>query len=120
MAAPAARPDLRRAAPGGAIRRPVVALTSGEPAGVGPELCARAARESFAAKLVVIGDRSLLPGAEVQHVPLRRPCVPGKLDPGNSRATLNLALATGPGITAPSATYRPGTSCTWPNLSTTP
>src|SRR6185503_1714540 len=90
MAAPAARPDLRRAVPGGAIRRPVVALTSGEPAGVGPELCARAARESFAAKLVVIGDRSLLPGAEVQHVPLRRPCVPGKLDPGNSRYVLEV------------------------------
>ena len=90
MAAPAARPDLRRAAPGGAIRRPVVALTSGEPAGVGPELCARAARESFAAKLVVIGDRSLLPGVEVEHVPLRRPCVPGKLDPGNSRYVLEV------------------------------
>jgi len=38
----------------------------------------------------VIGDRSLLPGAEVQHVPLRRPCVPGKLDPGNSRYVLEV------------------------------
>ena len=90
MAAPVARPGLHRAAPGGPIRRPVVALTSGEPAGVGPELCARAARESFAARLVVIGDRALLPGVEVEHVPLRRPRVPGKLDPGNSRYVLEV------------------------------
>jgi 4-hydroxythreonine-4-phosphate dehydrogenase len=38
----------------------------------------------------VIGDRSLLPGVEVQHVPLRRPRVPGQLDPGNSRYVLEV------------------------------
>ena len=50
----------------------------------------RAARESFAAKLVVIGDRALLPGVEVEHVALRRPCVPGRLDPANSRYVLEV------------------------------
>jgi len=66
--------------------KPVVALTSGEPAGIGPELCARLARES---DVVVIGDRSLLPGvARVEHVPLARPVTPGKLDPANARYVL--------------------------------
>jgi 4-hydroxythreonine-4-phosphate dehydrogenase len=91
MAAPAARPDLRRAAAGGTITRPVVALTSGEPAGIGPELCALLAREAFPARLVAIGDRALLPGvAEVEHVPLRRPRTPGQLDPANSRYVLEV------------------------------
>ena len=96
MAAPAARPDLRRAAPGGAIKRPVIALTSGEPAGIGPELCERIAAQRFDARIVVIGDRSLFRSVEVEHVPLRRPCVPGKLDPANSPyvlATLDRAIA---------------------------
>ena len=64
--------------------KPVVALTSGEPAGIGPELCRRVAREAFAARLVVIGDRSLLAGcAQIEHVPLARPSVPGRLDAAN-------------------------------------
>jgi len=96
MAAPAARPDLRRAATGGAIRRPVVArrpivaLASGEPAGIGPELCRRLGAERFAARVVVIGDRSLFDGVQVEHVPLRRPRTPGKLDPANSRYVLEV------------------------------
>ena len=96
MAAPAARPGLRRAAPGGAIKRPVIALTSGEPAGIGPELCERVAAQSFNARSVVIGERSLFKSPEVEHVPLRRPRVPGKLDPANSPyvlATLDRAIA---------------------------
>ena len=66
--------------------KPVIALTSGEPAGIGPEICARVARD---ADVVVIGDRSLLPGVpRVEHVPLARPAVPGKLDPSNARYVL--------------------------------
>lgn len=62
--------------------KPVIALTSGEPAGIGPEICARLAREH---DLVVIGDRSLLHGVpRVEHVPLARPVTPGKLDPANA------------------------------------
>lgn len=90
MAAPAARPDLRRAAAGGTIRRPVVALTSGEPAGIGPEICNALAGQAFDARVVVLGDRSLFKSIEVEHVPLRRPRVPGKLDPANSRYVLEV------------------------------
>jgi len=69
--------------------KPVIALTSGEPAGIGPELCVRVARAVRAAELVVIGDRSLLGGApRIEHVPLARPATPGKLDPGNARYVL--------------------------------
>ena len=98
MAETAPRPGLRGAEAGGAIATaPVIALTSGEPAGVGPELCTRLAAERFPARLVAIGDRTLLQGfPEVEHVPLAQPRVPGKLDPKNSRyvlAVLERALA---------------------------
>jgi 4-hydroxythreonine-4-phosphate dehydrogenase len=57
----------------------------------------RLAAERFPARLVAIGDRALLAGfPEIEHVPLARPRVPGKLDPGNSRyvlAVLERALA---------------------------
>jgi len=76
--------------------KPVIALTSGEPAGIGPELCRRAARQAFGARLVIIGDRSLLAGCPaVEHVPLARPAQPGRLDPANAPyvvATLERAL----------------------------
>ena len=99
MVAPAARHDLRRAAAGGTIatRRviattpPVVAVTSGEPAGIGPELCVRLRDAALPARIVVIGDRALLPDvADVAHVPLARPCQAGRLDPGNARYVLAL------------------------------
>jgi 4-hydroxythreonine-4-phosphate dehydrogenase len=70
-----------------------IALTSGEPAGIGPELCARIAGDY---PVVVIGDRQLLAGCPViEHVPLAAPRVAGKLDPRNSRyvlATLDRAI----------------------------
>ena len=57
----------------------------------------RLAAERFPARLVAIGDRALLAGfPEIEHVPLARTRVPGKLDPGNSRyvlAVLERALA---------------------------
>jgi 4-hydroxythreonine-4-phosphate dehydrogenase len=69
--------------------RPVIALTSGEPAGIGPELCVRLAREKFSADVVAIGDRSLLAGCpRIEHVALARPARPGKLDPANARYVL--------------------------------
>jgi 4-hydroxythreonine-4-phosphate dehydrogenase len=70
---------------------PVVALTSGEPAGIGPELCVMLARERLPARIVTVGERSLLQGcAEIEHVPLRRPRVPGTLDPQNARYVLDV------------------------------
>jgi 4-hydroxythreonine-4-phosphate dehydrogenase len=48
-----------------------------------------ACRRQFAARLVAIGDRSLLAGcANVEHVPLARPRTPGRLDPANARYVL--------------------------------
>ena len=68
-----------------------LALTSGEPAGIGPELCVAAARRFRGARLVVIGDRGLLKGCgHVEHVPLAAPRKAGRLDPANSRYVLAL------------------------------
>ena len=79
---------------------PTIAVTTGEPAGVGPELAARLATEAAAhgARLVLVGDRALLeeragralPEASVQHVPLAVPSRPGRLDPANARYVLAL------------------------------
>src|SRR5204863_9240781 len=38
----------------------LIALTAGEPAGIGPDLCALLAAERFAGRLVVLGDREVL------------------------------------------------------------
>lgn len=77
-------------------RRPVIALTSGEPAGVGPELCAMLARQPLPAQIVILGDAELLaqrgapPSAAIEHVPLAAPSIAGKLDPTNARYVLAL------------------------------
>lgn len=94
----------------------VLALTSGEPAGIGPELSAAAALRFSAhhgtAELLVIGDIDLiesrarlagrpvdlqaLPGVRVRHVPLGVASRPGVLDAANSAyvlETLELAAA---------------------------
>jgi 4-hydroxythreonine-4-phosphate dehydrogenase len=93
---------------------PLIAVTAGEPAGVGPDLCVDLSRRRLPARIVVIADRQLLasrarllglplrladhpPGARaapragtlaVLHVPLAQPAVPGRLDPANSRYVL--------------------------------
>ena len=83
-----------------------VAVTSGEPAGIGPEICLALAREDFVDRVVVLGDRRLLeeraaaigapvrlagPGASsgpgvlaVEHVPLAVRSTPGIPDPRNA------------------------------------
>src|SRR4051812_25642774 len=85
---------------------PVIALTTGEPAGIGPELALMLERTEFEARIVLIGDAHLLaerslalgmaaPRAEIMHVPLARPARAGQLDPGNGRyvlATLDRAI----------------------------
>jgi 4-hydroxythreonine-4-phosphate dehydrogenase len=70
--------------------KPVIALTSGEPAGIGPELCVRIAQQPpAAAEVVVIGDRGLLAGCpRVEHVALASPVMAGRLDPANARYVL--------------------------------
>jgi len=93
---------------------PVLAVTSGEPAGVGPELCARLAERTWPARLVVVGDidlireRAALAGRpvgvqhhdaatpapagtlEVLHLPLAAPARVGVPDPANARYVLGL------------------------------
>src|SRR5258708_8177402 len=69
--------------------RRLIALTSGEPAGIGPELCVRLAQQRLSADLVVIGDRTILEGCpRIAHVPLARARLPGRLDPTNARYVL--------------------------------
>jgi 4-hydroxythreonine-4-phosphate dehydrogenase len=89
---------------------PLIAVTAGEPAGIGPDLCVQLARRKLRARVVVIADRGLLeeraqrlrvplrvigfPGAgevrsrrgvlNVLHVPLARRARAGRLDPANA------------------------------------
>lgn len=86
---------------------PVIAVTSGEPAGVGPELCLALAQREFPARLVVLGDRELLAARAsqlgvsldsltIRHVPLKKSTLAGRLDPENAPyvlALLDAALA---------------------------
>ncbi|WP_153162601.1 4-hydroxythreonine-4-phosphate dehydrogenase PdxA [Zoogloea sp. 1C4] len=96
------------------MSHPILAITSGEPAGVGPDLCAALPRHEWPARLVVLGDRAMIaarvhavepsvdvidyqpggsarPGAiEVLHVPLAVPAVPGRLDAANGRYVLDI------------------------------
>lgn len=95
---------------------PSLALTCGEPAGIGPDLCVKIAQQTLPCKLVVIADRELLLARaqqlklpikiidasaispakhqigclQVIHIPLTKPAISGTLDPANS----NYVLAT--------------------------
>lgn len=107
---------------------PRIALTSGEPAGIGPELCAMLAGSAdLEAELVCFGDRDLLaarasgagiaitlqdfdPSAppvrqrrgvlQVAHRPLAAGSEPGRLDPANAGYVLGLLDAALAGIEA--------------------
>jgi 4-hydroxythreonine-4-phosphate dehydrogenase len=88
--------------PAGGRGPPRLVLTSGEPAGVGPELCAQAlARARHAdCELTVLGDsallaeRAALAGVRVPerilHEPLAVASVPGRLDVANAPYVLSL------------------------------
>ncbi|MEZ5615679.1 MAG: 4-hydroxythreonine-4-phosphate dehydrogenase PdxA [Rhodocyclaceae bacterium] len=78
-----------------------IAVTSGEPAGIGPDICLALAGREAAARIVVLGDRDLLveraarlgrdlEGLDILHVPLRRPARAGRLDAGNAAYVLDL------------------------------
>lgn len=93
-------------------RLPVIALTTGEPAGIGPDLALMLAGETLPARIVVIGDMGLLehrsrmlglntrlcryvsPGVppqgatEIEHVSLARETLAGRLDPANGHYVL--------------------------------
>ena len=93
-----------------------IAVTAGEPAGIGPDILLMAAMQPQPAPLIALADRQLLaararalglgiqlvdaptgeftaaaqtPGTlAVQHVPLRAPVAPGRLDSGNAAYVL--------------------------------
>ena len=76
-------------------RVPPVVVTSGEPAGIGPDICLRLGERDWGARIVVLGDRELFAarasalglgpaGFELRHVPLRAPARPGHPDPANA------------------------------------
>ena len=94
---------------------PRIALTSGEPAGIGPDVCLAIAARQLDCALVCLGDRQLLteraralgvkiellpydgtsqrhnPGTlVVEHHPLRTPAVAGRLDARNGPYVLRL------------------------------
>ena len=117
---PSRSPD----APIGVPRAPVIAITAGEPAGIGPDLCVGLAHVSLpGVRPVVIGDRALLleraqqlalslrcvgfeAGANtpvesgtlvVHHVPLVVRAEPGRLDRRNSASVLRILEAAADG-----------------------
>jgi 4-hydroxythreonine-4-phosphate dehydrogenase len=89
---------------------PLIAVTAGEPAGIGPDLCVGLARRRLPARVVVIADRDLIRARArslgvplkvvehsggnsartpagtllVHHVPLAQAAVAGRLNPANS------------------------------------
>lgn len=65
-------------------QKPIV-VTAGEPAGIGPELCAALVDSPYADSLVIIGDKSLLrTGLRVIDLPFPAPVTPGDPDPANA------------------------------------
>jgi len=91
---------------------PLVALTAGEPAGIGPDLCASLAGQAFPGRVVILGDRGVIEErARIRGIPLALPDYPGRdaapalsllpipaavpvaagrLDPRNARHVLSL------------------------------
>lgn len=80
---------------------PVIAVTSGEPAGIGPEICLALAGLDLPARIIVIGDRQLLEqraqhiGSDasrltIEHVALRTPSTPGCLDVRNAAYVIDV------------------------------
>jgi 4-hydroxythreonine-4-phosphate dehydrogenase len=96
---------------GGADGITTLALTAGEPGGIGPDLCAYLALESLPARIILIADREMMhlrsemlgiksdipdyipgsdvaPGVFLLHQSLPVTAAPGKLDPANSGAII--------------------------------
>ena len=96
------------------VSLPTLALTAGEPAGIGPDLCIALSHHELPCRLSILGDLDVLrarasqldikvnfitteaipahqPGAlHVRHFPVAVPVTPGVLDAGNSAHVLAL------------------------------
>jgi 4-hydroxythreonine-4-phosphate dehydrogenase len=81
-------------------RLPRIAITSGEPAGIGPDICVLLAQHKIAAEITVIGDAGMLaarakqlkidsPIKNVLHIPTATPVTAGTLNSANSQYVLN-------------------------------
>lgn len=93
---------------------PVLAVTSGEPAGIGPDICLDLAAADMPCHCVILGDKHLLQQRarqlgkhinlrdyqtgvppergtlDVWHIPLRAPCETGRLNTANAAYVLEL------------------------------
>jgi 4-hydroxythreonine-4-phosphate dehydrogenase len=95
--------------------QPIVAITSGEPAGIGPDIIAHIDANQFSARLVILGDRDLIENRarsqgvgiqfdsyqadrtlpqenaiEILHLPLASTCKPGVLCRENALYVLEM------------------------------
>jgi 4-hydroxythreonine-4-phosphate dehydrogenase len=79
---------------------PRIAITSGEPAGIGPDICVLLAQKNIAANITIIGDADVLATRAKQlnvafdtknvlHMPTAAPVLAGTLNPANSQYVLN-------------------------------
>ena len=67
-----------------------LAVTAGDPAGVGPELCDALAESRLARDVVIIGDKSLQKSdLAVIDVPFPAPVISGQPDSANAQTLLD-------------------------------
>ena len=67
-----------------------LAVTAGDPAGIGPEICAALASSRFADRVVIIGDASLQDGSlPVIDTPFPAPVIKGRPDSANAATLLD-------------------------------
>ncbi len=78
-----------------------IVVTSGEPAGIGPDLCALLANESFAARLTILGDREVIAARaarhgcdistlDIEHIAAPSAVIAGQLNVANAAYVLRL------------------------------
>ncbi|HLX23086.1 MAG TPA: 4-hydroxythreonine-4-phosphate dehydrogenase PdxA [Usitatibacter sp.] len=87
-------------------------MTAGEPAGIGPDLCALLAHSKFSQRVVIVGDRGVIAQRakmrgvaleipdyrgrdysshiSIKHIPVAAPVTPGVLDKDNAKHVLAL------------------------------
>ena len=79
---------------------PRIAITSGEPAGIGPDICVMLAQHKINANIIIIGDAEMLVARALQlnidfdvkkvlHIPSAAPVTAGTLNPANSQYVIN-------------------------------
>lgn len=77
-----------------------IAITSGEPAGIGPDICVMLAQQTCNADITIIGDSNVLLArakqlnlpidtSKISHIPTFAPVVTGSLDRNNSQYVLD-------------------------------